>query len=117
MTLREQIAADAATLFAGVDGFGESVSWQPAGDDSEAVAVTINFHQGMMVIGGQALAVETEATILVPVAAIPDPAAGARFTRADGSVWTVDKSAVRGCDGASWKLTCHRDPLPTLRGW
>jgi hypothetical protein len=116
MTLREQMAADAA-LFVGLAEFGEAVTWQPAGGDPLAEPVAVEFHRGAMVVGGQLVAVETEATVLVPAAAIPAPAAGARFTRADGTVWTVDKSGVRGGDGVFWKLACHRDPLPTLRSW
>lgn len=117
MTLKEQMAAD-ASLFTNTDEFGEEVEWTAAGAaDPLADPVKISFHLGSVVLNGQLVAVDSEATLLVPVAAVPDPSGGASFVRSDGNKWTVDQTGVSGSDGVFWKLAAHRDSRPTLRGW
>lgn len=116
MTLKQQMAADAA-IFTNSDEFGEEVAWQPAGADPLEDKVAIQFHQGAMMVKGQMVAIETEGTVLVAITAIPDPAAGANFTRDDGKVWTIDRTGLRGSDTVFHRLACHLDPLPTLKGW
>lgn len=115
MSLKEQMAAD-ADVFLNLMEFGEEVTWTPAGADPLVDPVPIAFHQGSMMVGGNLVAIESEGTLLVAKAAIPDPSLGASFVRADGKVWTIDRSGGRGSDNIFWKLAAHLNPIPTFKG-
>lgn len=114
MSLKEQMAAD-VNLFLDLSEFGEEVEWTPTGGEVLEKKIPLSFHQGGTIVNGQAITLDNEATIMVAVAAIPDPQKGASFVRDDGVTWKVNKSGCKGCDGIFWKLAAERNPLATFR--
>lgn len=111
MSLKEQIAAD-ADLFLNFEDFGEEVVYTRK-EGGAVQPLPILFHQGMTMVGGQLVAIETEATAIFAVAAMT-PAAGDFFTRANGESWKIDRNSRRDSDGVYWRIHVVRDRLAVL---
>jgi len=111
MSLKEQMAAD-ADLFLSVADFGEEVVYTKK-EDGSMYAMPLLFHQGMTMVGGQLVAIETEATAIFSAAAMT-PAAGDFFTRENGESWKIDRNSRRDSDGVYWRIHVVRDRLAVL---
>jgi hypothetical protein len=101
VSLNEQMAAD-ADLFTNVADFGEEVVYtQKSGVQHEGFPLL--FQQGVTMVGGQLVMIESEATVIFSVARM-NPGSGDFFTRASGDVWKIDATSRRDSDGVFWRV-------------
>lgn len=111
MSLKDQLTVD-TTIFTNVADFGEMVVWHSK--NGMETDLPMLFHHGMIMVAGQLVAIENEATVIF-AAALIEPGAGDYFTRAGGDIWKIDRNSPFNSDGVYWRIKAVRDRLAVLR--